>query len=283
MKSQYRQTWSISHTLVGNEIVDHSDVVGASPVGAPSNLHSRLNTWLQWIGQRQLQGETRNISVLVFAAPYIRDSMVTAFKKHKWRAKYSVCVFVCIHTSTHLVLHRLSSGGPSVCVCVWVIYIWESWQNLLSRHAYVSISRQIHCPRRKSGPPFLSMGAVFCEIDSGVWHPTVYFTKYGPKTDRATQNCALNSIFDDLWMIVRVVEYPALWKLPRHTILISSLRLEWKYQLSMPIYHFTAMAIPTKEISRSKDRLMSMMGFATDVKQFSVMVNKQRARNTLLS
>ena len=31
--SIYRQTSNISHTLVGNKIVDHSDVVGASPVG----------------------------------------------------------------------------------------------------------------------------------------------------------------------------------------------------------------------------------------------------------
>ena len=30
----YRQTSNISHTLGDNKIVDHSDVVGASPVGA---------------------------------------------------------------------------------------------------------------------------------------------------------------------------------------------------------------------------------------------------------
>ena len=30
----YRQVSNISHTLVGNKIVDHSDVVGASPVVA---------------------------------------------------------------------------------------------------------------------------------------------------------------------------------------------------------------------------------------------------------
>ena len=30
----YRQISNISHTFVGNNIVDHSDVVGASPVGA---------------------------------------------------------------------------------------------------------------------------------------------------------------------------------------------------------------------------------------------------------
>ena len=35
------------------------------------HLHSRLNTWLQWIGQYQLQDETRNIKLLGFGAPYI--------------------------------------------------------------------------------------------------------------------------------------------------------------------------------------------------------------------
>ena len=33
---KYRQTSNIIRTLVGNEIVDHSDVVGASPAGAAS-------------------------------------------------------------------------------------------------------------------------------------------------------------------------------------------------------------------------------------------------------
>ena len=39
----YHQTSSINRTLQGNKIVDHSDVVGAAPV------HSRINTWLEWI------------------------------------------------------------------------------------------------------------------------------------------------------------------------------------------------------------------------------------------
>ena len=60
----YRQVSNISCTLVGNKIVDYSDVVGASPVGAaPTTASSRLNTWLHWIGQRQLQNETINIYV----------------------------------------------------------------------------------------------------------------------------------------------------------------------------------------------------------------------------
>ena len=38
--------------------------------------HSRLNTWLLRIVQRQLQDETRNIYVLVFGTAYIRDLTV---------------------------------------------------------------------------------------------------------------------------------------------------------------------------------------------------------------
>ena len=42
MKSykQYRKTSNISRTFVGNNIVDNSDVVGASPVGAAPTTSS---------------------------------------------------------------------------------------------------------------------------------------------------------------------------------------------------------------------------------------------------
>ena len=70
----YRKVSNIRRTLVGNKIVDHSDVVGASP---ELHLHSQLNTWLQWIGQRQLQDETRSIYVWGLGASYIiRDLTV---------------------------------------------------------------------------------------------------------------------------------------------------------------------------------------------------------------
>ena len=36
----YRQVSNTSRTLVGNEIVYHSDVVGASPVGAAPTISS---------------------------------------------------------------------------------------------------------------------------------------------------------------------------------------------------------------------------------------------------
>ena len=37
---KYRQVSNISRTLVDNKIVDHSDVVGASPVGAAPTTSS---------------------------------------------------------------------------------------------------------------------------------------------------------------------------------------------------------------------------------------------------
>ena len=37
---QYRQVSNIRRTLIGNEIVDNSDVVGASPVGAAPTTSS---------------------------------------------------------------------------------------------------------------------------------------------------------------------------------------------------------------------------------------------------
>ena len=42
--SAYRKISNARRTLVGNEIVDHSDVVGASPVGAAPTTSS-FSTW----------------------------------------------------------------------------------------------------------------------------------------------------------------------------------------------------------------------------------------------
>ena len=42
----YRKTSNISRTLVGNKIVDHSDVVGASPVGAAPTTSSFSSQYL---------------------------------------------------------------------------------------------------------------------------------------------------------------------------------------------------------------------------------------------
>ena len=50
----YRQTSNISRALVGNKILVHSDVIGASPVGAApttpsfSTSHMASMNWAQW-------------------------------------------------------------------------------------------------------------------------------------------------------------------------------------------------------------------------------------------
>ena len=58
---KYCQTCNIRCILVGNEIVNQSDVVEASPVGVDPTTFSRLYTSLQWNRQKQLQDETWNI------------------------------------------------------------------------------------------------------------------------------------------------------------------------------------------------------------------------------
>ena len=71
-------------------MVDHSDVVGASPVGA-ARTTSSISTWLQLIGQRQLQGVTRNIKVLEFGAAYIRGlTVVLSYRCTCIRVDYGV-------------------------------------------------------------------------------------------------------------------------------------------------------------------------------------------------
>ena len=58
---KYRLVPYIRRAFLGNLIVDPSDVVGSSPVGAaPTTIPSPLNTWLQHIAQRKLQAETEN-------------------------------------------------------------------------------------------------------------------------------------------------------------------------------------------------------------------------------
>ena len=57
------------------------------------HLHSRLNTWLQWNGQRQLQGKTGNISVLGFGASYIRCFAVVYWAIYVSPGLFDLCVF----------------------------------------------------------------------------------------------------------------------------------------------------------------------------------------------
>ena len=69
---------NIRHTL-GNEIVDHSDVVGASPVGAGPTTSSFSTSYLgsmDWAKTIARRDETH--LVLGFGVAYIRDFTVFA-------------------------------------------------------------------------------------------------------------------------------------------------------------------------------------------------------------
>ena len=70
---------------MGNKIVDHSDVVGALPVSATETTSSfSTYTWLQWIGQRQLQEEMRNIEGLGFGEFFSWSLTVLHFNSAVW-------------------------------------------------------------------------------------------------------------------------------------------------------------------------------------------------------
>ena len=120
----YCQTSNLSRTLVANEIVDQSDVLGAASALLQLHLHSRFITWLQWIGQRQLQDEMRVIlDILRYLKPKPRTLMpdraprswVTCIEMHSEKGvilpmalnnkcrentrthyKYYICIFASI-------------------------------------------------------------------------------------------------------------------------------------------------------------------------------------------
>ena len=73
--SKYRKTSNISRTLVGNKIVDHSDVVGASLVGAAPNTSSISTKHLA--SRDSAMTAARQYEHLDgFGAAYIRDLTV---------------------------------------------------------------------------------------------------------------------------------------------------------------------------------------------------------------
>ena len=79
----YHKTSNISCTFIGNKTVDHSDVVGALPVGAAPITSSFSTPGFNGLGRRQLYKEPRNISVLGFGAAYIRGLKVLAWIHNK--------------------------------------------------------------------------------------------------------------------------------------------------------------------------------------------------------
>ena len=88
-------------------------------------LHSQLNTWLQWLMQKQLQDKTRNIQSLGFGASYIRDltviplevlinlmwNMVGVLYSRKTE-KHTTCLGTTVVVSTPNVTLKFNSLAP---------------------------------------------------------------------------------------------------------------------------------------------------------------------------
>ena len=66
----YCQTSNLSGTLVGNKIADHSDVVGASPVGSTPTKTSFLTLDFNGLNKDNWIQDVKHLS-LGFGAPYI--------------------------------------------------------------------------------------------------------------------------------------------------------------------------------------------------------------------
>ena len=102
------------------------------------HLHSWLNIWLQWIGQRQLQYETRNILVMVFSAIYIRG--VTVFLFHgrcscilrNPKATNST-VHIAIHSNLTM-MHMFFSMSADLCYISQLKIYTRLGQPLLAKY-----------------------------------------------------------------------------------------------------------------------------------------------------
>ena len=89
------------------------------------HLHFRLNTWLQWIRQRQLHfNKTRNINVLGFGVTYIRGLTVPI-----------------LHQLHHMILVQLVSSSQLWCTCLIKFVPLHS----LSTCSYITCTNKSSC------------------------------------------------------------------------------------------------------------------------------------------
>ena len=88
----YRQVSNIRRTWVGNEIVDHSDVVGAAPVGATPTTSSFSTEHLASVYCAKTTA-SRVKKDLSFGASYIRDFTVIKSVQLAWTYVGAQCSY----------------------------------------------------------------------------------------------------------------------------------------------------------------------------------------------
>ena len=89
------QTSNISSTLAGNKIVDHSDVVGASPVGAApitSSLLTEHLTSMDW-AKTSARRDEKDLSFGIWRILYDRFEGISYINPHHWNIWQRVLKF----------------------------------------------------------------------------------------------------------------------------------------------------------------------------------------------
>ena len=143
----YHQTSDIRCTLC-NKIVDHLDVVGASPVGAaPTTSSFFILNWMPGFnGQRQLQGETRNQAPRKLFMLYRTENKFFAIFsnfKHCYIKKFYWSSHI-FHWSSHFFISR----GPEDWQVSQSVRLWETlkfWDLVFIVGLTVLCTNVIHC------------------------------------------------------------------------------------------------------------------------------------------
>ena len=140
--SHYRKASNMRGTLVGNIIIDHSDVVGTSPVGAAPTTSSFL-TWhlASGIRQRHSQDSTRIFQVLGFGVSYIRDLTLYFLWPHNLHCEHRMQLLptpLPQTTQGHLpdILSILEARN--------VVFFMLTWSPLLSIQAFHALNLEMH-------------------------------------------------------------------------------------------------------------------------------------------
>ena len=120
-------------------------------VGNKLYLHSQLNTWLQWIGQRQLQDETKILKVLGFGASYIRYFTVVSLLKI---VQYVIISQLCpndmtnylVEAAFYLLSSILKTGEVLVYVRAYAISTYIAFQRVTLDSLWHSDTLRWHKP-----------------------------------------------------------------------------------------------------------------------------------------
>ena len=128
VKYRYRQISHISCTLVGNKIVDHSDVVGASPVGAAPTTSSFSTYYLASIdwAKTTARRDEKHLNFMIWCA-YIRD--LTEGQYHScWCPGFSCIVWQWqVYNIDHTMnLQRTPHTSPSQVSYGVPFLFWEN-------------------------------------------------------------------------------------------------------------------------------------------------------------